>query len=343
MQKWIGFEKGINFGGWFAQCVNTDEHYDTYITEQDFRTVKDWGVDHIRLPIDYYMIQSEEGSVIEQGYERLQKVIELCIKYNLNLIIDLHRINGFSFFYGYGETGFFEQKELQDRFIAIWTTMAERFGKYHGRVAFELLNEITDQSFSLIWNKIARITIAKIRQYAPETDIVVGSYWNNSYLSLEDLDIKSDDHIVYTFHTYDPLIFTHQGASWIDEMPQDFRYSIVGKTYKEINNDFEKTFPDWFQNHIFVPSSSDSPVFGKDYFKSLFREAVTVAEERGVKLYCGEYGVITFCDPESTLFYYKAIHECFEDLNIGRSAWLYKDNHFDILHHPLRDELIKYL
>lgn len=343
MKKWIGFEKGINFGGWFSQSAHTDEHYDNFITEEDFKTVKEWGVDHIRLTVDYYLIQTEDGILIDKGFDRIQKVIDYCIKYDLNLIIDMHRICGFSFYNGYGENTFFEEPELQNRFIAIWERMATLFGKYHGRVAFELLNEIPDQSHYILWNKIARLTMGRIRRIAPETDILVGSYWNNSYLSLEDLDIKVDNHLIFTFGCFDPVIFTHQGASWIDEMDPDFRFSIVGKTYRQINEEFEAKYPDWYQNRIYVPTRSDSPYFGKDFFKALFNSAVEVSNERNVPLYCGEYGVIKFCDSESAVYYFKAIHEAFEELGIARAAWLYKENHFGILEHPARDELIKYL
>ena len=33
----------------------------------------------------------------------------------------------------------------------------------------------------------------------------------------------NDPKVAYTFHSYEPLIFTHQGAYWVDGMPSDFR------------------------------------------------------------------------------------------------------------------------
>ena len=35
MKKWNGYQKGINLGGWFSQCVYTEEHYDSFIKEED--------------------------------------------------------------------------------------------------------------------------------------------------------------------------------------------------------------------------------------------------------------------------------------------------------------------
>lgn len=38
--------------------------------------------------------------------------------------------------------------------------------------------------------------------------------------------MPADENIVYNFHCYEPLIFTHQGAGWIDTMPSDYRMSF---------------------------------------------------------------------------------------------------------------------
>ena len=346
MKEWKGYKKGINIGGWFAQNDHRDETYDTFITEDDFKVISSWGFDHVRISIDYHLLEDEKGQRLEKGFERLEKAIALCEKYKLNSIIDLHRVYGFSFDKSYGESGFFDDIFLQERFYRLWEDIAKRFGKYHGRVAFELLNEITEQSYSDRWNRIARLCIGRIRKIAPETDIVVGSYWNNSFLALSDLDIKLDDHIIYTFHCYEPLIFTHQGANWIDEMPVDYRYSIIDKTYEQINEDFGRDFEGWYANRILVPGGSDDPVFGKDFFISSFSSAVALADKLNVPLYCGEYGCIQYMDPKDELYWFKAIHQAFEELQINRAVWTYKKMHFGIADERLdgvRDELLKYL
>ena len=43
MKQLTGFQRGINLGGWLSQCTPTKEHYDTFITEQDLRTIASWG------------------------------------------------------------------------------------------------------------------------------------------------------------------------------------------------------------------------------------------------------------------------------------------------------------
>ena len=43
MKQLNGFQRGINLGGWLSQCTPKKEHYDTFITEQDLRTIASWG------------------------------------------------------------------------------------------------------------------------------------------------------------------------------------------------------------------------------------------------------------------------------------------------------------
>lgn len=62
MKQLNGFQRGINLGGWLSQCTPKKEHYDTFITEQDLRTIASWGLDHVRLPIDYVLVEQEDGT-----------------------------------------------------------------------------------------------------------------------------------------------------------------------------------------------------------------------------------------------------------------------------------------
>ena len=74
MKQLSGFQRGINLGGWLSQCTPKKEHYDTFITEQDLRTIASWGLDHVRLPIDYVLVEQEDGTPREEGYRYIESV-----------------------------------------------------------------------------------------------------------------------------------------------------------------------------------------------------------------------------------------------------------------------------
>lgn len=346
MKEFTGFMHGVNLGGWFSQCNHTEERYNTFITRKDFEVIKSWGLDHVRLPIDYNLVEEADGTYKEKGFERISRVIDWCKENNLNLLLDLHKTAGYSFDSGYGESGFFENPDLQERFYKLWENLARRFATaFDGsanEICFELLNEVTDQSYCKKWNAIARTCIQRIRAIAPTIKILVGSYWNNSLASVKDLDPPYDSNIVYNFHCYDPLVFTHQGATWIPKMNPDFRFPLKSKfsDYKKMTE--EKCGQAGNSFDAFSPDA----VLDQDYFESIFAQAIQVAEERCVLLYCGEYGVIDRVNMEDTLEWYRLISNSFNRHGIGRSAWSYRQMDFGLSDSRLdgiRKELLKYL
>lgn len=338
MRKFVGYEKGINLGGWLSQCVHTKNHYETFITENDFKEISTWNIDHVRIPIDYNLIENEKGKIIIDGISYIQRAIEWCEKYNLNMILDLHKTCGFSFDEGENESGFFSSLHLQQRFYHIWENLALHFGKYHNHVAFELLNEITDKKYSDKWNVISEECIKHIRKIAPESYILIGGYNNNCVEAIKDLKMPYDNKIVYNFHCYEPLIFTHQGAYWVKNMPKDFRLEYPGTV-----ENYASKHKQLKLNTIDLISCSNTLTVGVEFFDELFYKASKIAEERNVPLYCGEYGVINLADEESTIEWYKAINTSFEKYGISRAAWCYKKLDFGLIDNGLIDKLKLFL
>ena len=342
MKTWNGYQKGINLGGWLSQCDDTEETYSNFVKEEDIRTIKGWGMDHVRVPFDYELIEDKEGNPVESGYGHIQDVIDWCGKYGLNMILDLHKTMGYSFDPAFGEEGFFDSERLQERFYILWEKVAERFGQYEDRLAFELLNEVTDKSYCELWNQIAENCIKRIRKIAPTIKILVGGYWNNSVDSVKDLAMPYDENIIYNFHCYEPLIFTHQGAPWIPSMDTAFRISIDAP-YKEMDEAGQKMLQ---QVTTGFKGFSEEDTLTAAYFEKIFAEAIEVAEKRDVALYCGEYGVIDRVDPKDAVKWYAMINQVFRKYGIGRSAWNYKVMDFGISDPRMdvvREELLRYL
>lgn len=343
MTEFNGFMKGVNLGGWLSQCDHKKETYDNWIKESDIKTISQWGLDHVRLPVDYNLVETDEGAYKEDGFAYIQTAIDWCKKYNLNLVLDLHKTCGYSFHEGYNESGFFVNEDLQERFYKLWEQFANRYSKYEDMICFELLNEVTSPSYSDTWNKIVKNCIARIRKISPTVKILVGGYWNNSFDALKDLDKPADENIIYNFHCYEPLLFTHQAGLWVSpNMTADFRWPLQSKFEDYQKETIVKIKPDCANFTRFNPNDTVT----KEFFETIFTGALKVAEERNVTLYCGEYGVIDQANPEEALKWYKMIHEILEKHNIGRAAWSYKGMNFglsDSWLDSVRDELLKNL
>ncbi|MBO4913691.1 MAG: cellulase family glycosylhydrolase [Oscillospiraceae bacterium] len=316
MLKNSGFYKGINLGGWMSQCDYSRERLDGFITESDFAQIASWGFDHVRIPIDYNVVQNADGSMKEDGLARLDAALALSRKHGLRVVLDLHKTQGFSFDEGEHEAGFFDDAEYQRRFYALWEAFAARWGDRPDEVMFELLNEITDKSYLAAWKRISVECVRRIRAFAPDTRVIVGSYNYNGVREVQYLDAPYDRNVLYNFHCYEPIRFTHQGAYW----------------NPEFNNDKRFTF--------------DESGASEEYFEGLFASAIEKAEKEGTELYCGEYGVIDVVPPEEALKWFRTIHAVFERHGISRAVWSYKQMDFGLSDKRMdgvRDELLKYL
>ncbi|MBQ7008915.1 MAG: cellulase family glycosylhydrolase [Ruminococcus sp.] len=323
MKQFNGYKRGINLGGWLSQCEYTTEHYKSFISESDIERIAGWKLDHIRLPFDYQLLRDDNDNILEENYTYIDNCIKWCEKYNLNLILDLHKTAGFSF--DEDVNTFFENSELQERFYSLWIDIAKRYSKYDF-IAFELLNEVVEIEVADKWNEIAEKTVKCIREYAPDTKIIIGGVQNNSALWVHKLSMPYDENIVYTFHFYEPLIFTHQSAYWIDTMSEDFKIEYPC-SYDEYLKASYKYLP---KNNSDFLEAVKVPNIDADFFRTSFADAIRVATERNVPLYCGEYGVIDRALDDSALRWFKDISGVFNEYNIGRATWTYKSKDFGI-------------
>lgn len=342
MRKFEGFTRGINLGGWLSQSSLDKEHMDTFITVKDMKKMSDMGADHVRLPIDFELVETADGETIESGYHYIDDAISWAVENKLNVVLDLHKTAGYVFDDAGYSSDFFHSEKLQDRFVHLWEKLAERYGGYSSCVAFELLNEVVDAGCKDEWNQIAERAVKAVRAIAPDTWILMGGTRSNSVSTIRDLGQPYDDKIAYNFHCYEPLIFTHQAASWVENMPADYAvdYPKPISFYIEENN----RLIDSNYAHPILPYAD--MISGKDFFRAFFAEAVRLADKYNVPLYCGEYGVIDRADTAATLRWFRDIHDVFEEYQIGRAVWSYKEMSFGITdahYSPIYEKLLKCL
>lgn len=330
------YQKGINLGGWISQPLSYEkEHFDSFISEQDMKDIAEMGFDHVRLPIDYDVIQSEDETFIESGLKHIDDCIYWASKYHLHMILDLHKTAGYCFDKQETSGSFFTDKRLQERFFNIWDFLSSRYGRYEHMIAFEILNEIVDPNVAEQWNAIARRCIKTIRKNAPVIPILIGGVESNSVKSVKLLEPPIDENIVYNFHCYEPMIFTHQAAYWIKDMPKTLSISYP-QTSDYLLAETRKI-------KALCPSPLfDIPAVGKSFFEELFRDAVEFAEQNNVPLYCGEFGVIALADKQDALAWFSDITETFQKYGIGYAMWNYKNKDFGLIddYKSIKDALI---
>ena len=337
----ISLRRGINLGGFLSQCTHEEEHYDSFIKEEDIGKIREMGFDHIRLPIDYEVFETEEGVRREDGYRRVHQVIEWCEAQGLPVILDLHKAYGYDFNdAGNSEKNrLFTDEKVQGRFLGLWESLAKEYS-VHKDLCFELLNEVVEDENAEAWNILIKKAVSVIRRFSKDAWIIYGGIQWNSAGTIKYLEKPADDRILFTFHFYEPLVFTHQWAHWMPVM-QEIKTVHYPDNYEIYR---EKSRILGTQGQSVVERQYDE--MNISFLRDMVRVAVESAKEKGAPLYVGEFGVIDQAPEEDTLRWFRDVMTIFSEEKIGCALWTYKDMDFGINqeHYAgIRNELLKLL
>jgi endoglucanase len=328
-----GFQKGVNLGGWISQYRAYDhDHFQSFITAQDIERIASWGLDHVRLPVDSPVLVSEDGSFTyrEDGFQYLDRCIEWCQGSGLNLVLDLHRAPGYSFENTLAEdknnqNTLFTSEIYQTRFIDLWQTLSRRYLNIREMLVFELLNEVVLPE-SDPWNRLAGLTIETVRKIDPTRAILIGGNRYNAASELKNLKLFEDPGVFYTFHFYEPMLFTHQKAHWSAEtklfhQQLDYPGEITGL------DTFLKRHPE------FAPAYEWQ--VGKEMNRAMLlgflQPALDFIQSTGHPLYCGEFGVIDQATLPNRVNWLRDFIGLLKENGIGRAVWSYKGMDFGLV------------
>jgi len=195
-----------------------EKNYADFVKPQDaakrekmFADIASAGFKTVRIPVNFGAWASLEKPYRWENEEGL-KTADLFVKWalanDLNAIIDLHHTEF---------DGKIQGAATTERVVWLWREIAARYKNTNPeRVFFELRNEPHDIKAEE-WRAQAEEVIKAVRKIAPNHTLIVGFHDWNSRQALIDSKPFNDSNVIYTFHYYDPFIFTHQGATWSNE------------------------------------------------------------------------------------------------------------------------------
>ena len=259
------------------------------------------------------------GVYDEAGLFYIDKCLEWCKKYNLNLIIDLHHAPGFSF-HTLDTNTLFTDENMQKRMIDIWVNFAKRYINERDNLCFELMNEIVEPDSSR-WNLLTGKIVENIREVDKTRIILIGGNSYNAVSELKNIAIIPDDaHIVYNFHFYEPILFTHQLASW-NKVNMDYGKKPL---YPAIFPDIAE-FAEKFPQYASWVKKFDGFYVDIECLKDYLKPALEFMKNNPDKLlYCGEYGVIDITALQSRINWHRDFNNLMDEYGIGRAVWSYK-------------------
>ena len=327
------FNNGVNLGGWLSQYpAYNHEHFRSFITARDIEQIASWGMDHVRLPVDYPVLESDDapGAYREDGFAYIDACLDWCQANGLGLVLDLHHAPGYTFTNTLQpETQhlnvLFNQESAQARFISLWQAIANRYLHSSIPLVLELLNEVVLPESSP-WNSLAHKTVAAIREIDPVRLIMVGGNHYNAASELKNIELFEDPGVCYTFHFYEPLLFTHQKAPWNrinKEYLQTLEYpgSFIGLA------EFLSRNPQWSSDYSW---QAHLPL-DLGLLLEFLRPAIDFTAQTGRQLYCGEFGVISGAPMISRQVWHADLINTLREVHIGRAVWSYKEMDFGLV------------
>jgi hypothetical protein len=189
-------------------------------------------------------------------------------------------------------------RSKMDAFTHLWSVLAQRYSTLDPEMfTFELLNEpailFPNDSLRIIFST----AIDSIRQHTTAHTIIVSPHFGSSALALPLMQPYADTNLIYTWHTYDPLDFTHQGLTW---------------------------------NEPFFPSGNPFPHEDTTWLETMvydgWQNVQNWKTEHQLPMFLGEFGVSNYADDESACNWMTLIGTNLRDMEI---PWFYWDWRYD--------------
>jgi endoglucanase len=226
-QRCQNFEKGINLSNWLEAYWQPQFPTPGQYTRNSIAQMKAAGFKSLRLPVGFHSASSElppyNLDTTHALFAYIDSAINWANDFDMNLIIDNH--HGWDIADSSWRNSF-------ERFTRCWSQLAQRY-KYldPNRFTFEILNEPGVFIYIDSLNELMAVTIDSIRQHTTEHSIIVSPNFASLGFAYQEYLPFADTNLIYTWHSYEPYEFTHQGFAWANGSPP------AGATFPN-NNDF---------------------------------------------------------------------------------------------------------
>lgn len=312
-------KRGVNLSHWLSQSTVRGEERAKHIDEGDISRLKEFGFDHVRIPIDEEQFWDEEGTKLPEAWSLLTTTLDLCLKYDVRAIVDLHIIRS-HYFNAVNEGAantLFTDPAAQDQLVDLWKQLSEVLHEYPiNMVAYEFMNEpVADDPEQ--WNQLIAKVHTELRAIEPERTLVIGSNMWQSVGTFKDLKVPANDqNIILSFHYYEPFVLTHYTAWWTPIGQYAGKIEYPGVMVSE-------------EEYAALPEAAKAVVepytkeWNKDSFKAQIQDAIAVAKKYNLQLMCGEWGYYERTPKEPALNWAKDMIEVFDEYNIAWDLWCY--------------------
>jgi len=199
-----------------------DAFRSSFIKEEDFKKISNLGLNCVRLPFNFRLIE-EEG-----GIDWLERSLDWCEKYNVYCILDMHAAPGCQNSDWHadsdGESFLWDDETYQKRTFNLWQLLAESFKDRDIIAGYDVLNEpVIRKAPKRKLRNFYKELVKHIREVDKRHIIFLeGNLWAQV---LEDIGEPFTDNLSYSVHYYHPLDFTfnfHRGLRYPGKIQGEF-------------------------------------------------------------------------------------------------------------------------
>ncbi|WP_295767987.1 cellulase family glycosylhydrolase [uncultured Mucilaginibacter sp.] len=301
---------GINIS-WLEQTWNPDALKRKAITITDLKLLKILGFKSIRLPVAFRYYE-EHNIPLSNVLKQVDYVWKLCRQTGFKLVIDYH----------YGKLNDANYTLETQKIIKTWSTLTIRYANAPGnQLIFDLYNEPPPINPS-VWKDAAYNIVTALRKMDKKRTFLVGASNYNSIYELSRMVRLADENIIYSFHFYEPFLFTHQGAAWVGNQVSTtgvpFPYNV--ENFPALNLKAKGT---WGKTNYYQYKTDGNEQSVKDKLQIVKNWAGNYA----VPIICSEYGVYNkYARQDSRCRYIKTVRNTLQQMQIPGMLWDYNGN-----------------
>lgn len=287
--------KGINWGWWGTA------------KPEDAQETARMGANVVRMPFRWYFEGEKSdirdsnapGNISPQGLALLDQYIDWCAKQKLWVILFAGSDEGA----GGNPENYWTNPELKQEFLETWAFLAQRYKDKPYIAAYELLSEphpkkpATSKDIRNFYQEV----IAVIRQYDPNTPLIVGPNDHYDINQLEDAYIKKEKNLIYTFNFYLPTEYVKTQKRKEQGLP------LV-------------TYPGTFQD-----KQGQTIVLNKEYLIRILQPALNFRDQYNVPVFVNQVGVRS--EAPGQLQYMTDVLDIFYKYKIPFTYWTYRTRH----------------
>ncbi len=189
-------------------------------TAADLARLKSLGLDFVRLPLDPGPFLAATPSQRETLLGDVMAAVRLALAQGLSVVVNPH-INGATHHWNHGRLLMSADTPGFALYRALVVELAARLQRLDtSRLALEPVNEPTHTCGAREWDVMQESLLSAARSTAPALTLVATGACGSMIAGLEPLKtapLKRFAPLLYTFHFYEPYLFSHQGAPWMTE------------------------------------------------------------------------------------------------------------------------------